>query len=61
MSLSRVILFIVLAAAGCVPDKEPLIHFQDIDKSRGSNIHKDEKPMYREVTDEMGLKKGWKF
>ena len=55
------VLFLAFFTSGCKPDGKPLIQLQDYDKADTSNVHKDDKPMYRELTDEFGVKKGWDF
>lgn len=52
---------LLLLVTGCTPDKQPALRQRDYDKDRGSAVTKDDKPLYREVTDEFGVHKGWKF
>ena len=59
--LTLLFLLLLLSLASCQADKEPLIQLRDYDKSENSNVRRDDKPLYREVTDEFGIVKGWKF
>lgn len=52
---------LTLSAAGCESDGEKLLRLKDGGKDNKTNIHGEPKPAYREVTDEFGLGKGWKF
>lgn len=47
--------------SGCKSAKEPLIQLREYDSATGTNVHSDDKPLYREVTDEFGVVKKWKF
>lgn len=53
-------LVVLLLLAGCQSDKKPLLQTVDTDKDNTS-VHGDSKPLYREVTDEFGIRKGWEF
>ena len=55
------LLIAILVLPGCQSDGEGPIRLGPSDKDQGSNLHKDDKPLYREVTDEFGVGKGWKF
>ena len=56
-----VLSILTISAAGCESDGEKMLRLKDSGKDNKTNIHGEDKPAYREVTDEFGVGKGWKF
>lgn len=59
--LLALILVLGLIASGCESTHDPPIGFRDTELGPNAKVHGGEKPVYREVTDELGVQKGWKF
>jgi hypothetical protein len=57
----RLILLLALCCAGCQSSGEPVFGFRDTETGPNAKIKGGDKPIYREVTDELGIQKGWKF
>lgn len=57
----RALLLLVLLCTGCSPSGEPILGVRDTDTGPSARIHGESKPRYREITDELGVQRGWKF
>ena len=57
----KLLLLLLLLMTGCQGEKAALTTMPNSARRESTSITSDPKPLYREVTDELGVKKGWSF